>query len=158
MKKIIQLFMVFIFTACNSNKNAVVETKDSIPVNKIVPASPQLNEKQCYANYSKKDSIKLELTTNENTITGTLQIKLFEKDENKGTFKGIIKGDTLVADYVFMSEGIMSTRQIAFIKRNNNLIEGYGDVEEKDGKILFKNASKLNFNNSTPLVKVICTE
>lgn len=150
--------MVFIFTACNNNKNTIVETKDTIPVDTIVATAHPLNEKQCYANYSKKDSIKLQLTTNENTITGTLQIKLFAKDENKGTFKGIIKGDTLIADYVFMSEGILSTRQIAFLKRNNNLIEGYGDVEEKDGKILFKNVAKLNFNNSTPLVKVTCTK
>ena len=158
MKKIIQLFMVFIFTACNNNKNNIVETKDSVPVDTIVATAHPLNEKQCYADYSKKDSIKLELITNGNSITGTLQIKLFAKDENKGTFKGIIKGDTLVADYVFMSEGIMSTRQIAFLKRNNNLIEGYGDVEEKDGKMLFKNVAKLNFNNSTPLVKVTCTK
>jgi hypothetical protein len=52
-----------------------------------------------------------------------------------------------VADYTFMSEGIQSTRQVAFKKDGNSFIEGYGD---------FKNVDSLNFNTSMKLVEIAC--
>ena len=156
MKIFIPLLTAFIFTACNANMATVAENKDSLTDVKKISEAKSLSEKHCYENYSEKDSVKLELITNENNATGTLQIKLFNKDGNKGTFIGKMRGDTLIADYIFMSEGTRSIRQIAYLKRNKTLIEGYGNVEAKDGKMVFKNIAKLNFNDITPLVEVSC--
>ena len=158
MKMLIPLLTLFIFTACNSNMATVAENKDSLPNVKKTSEAPPLSEKHCYENYSEKDSVKLELITNENNVTGTLKIKLFNKDENKGTFIGKMRGDTLIADYIFMSEGTRSIRQIAYLKRNKTLIEGYGNVEEKGGKMVFKNIATLNFNDITPLEEVACSK
>ena len=158
MKILIPFFTVFIFSACNNNNNTVEENKDSISGGIKNIDTQRKNEKHCYENYSEKDSVKLELITNENKVTGILQIKLFNKDENKGTFTGKMRGDTLIADYIFMSEGTRSVRQVAYLKRNKTLIEGYGNVEEKNGKMVFKNISQLNFKDITPLVEVSCAK
>jgi hypothetical protein len=67
-------------------------------------------------------------------------------------------GDTLIADYKFMAEGIESTRQIAFLIKDNMAVEGYADVEDKDGKTIFKNRADLKFEQGISLKKVECAE
>jgi hypothetical protein len=57
--------------------------------------------------------------------------KFYEKDSNKGVIDGKLNGDTLLADYKFMSEGIQSTRQVIFLIKDSNATEGYGPMEEK---------------------------
>jgi hypothetical protein len=81
---------------------------------------------------------------------------LYEKDSNKGKLEGKLYGDTLVADYKFMSEGIESVRQVAFLIKDSVAIEGYGDIEQKDGKTVFKNLKSLDFTHGLPLAKVDC--
>ena len=158
MKIFIVYFTAFALTACNNNQHSDVANKDSLTVDKKLSDTDHSNAKKCYANYSLKDTVKLELVKNKNIISGTLRFKYFGKDENKGTFAGVVRGDTLVADYTFMSEGVTSVRQIAFLKRNNTLVEGYGDVEEKNGKMVFKNIGKLNFKGSASLFLGACGE
>lgn len=156
MKLLIASFTLLAFTACNSNPNTASDNKDS--VNKKLSDINYSNTKICYANYTSKDSVQLQLTNLGNTATGTLIIKLFGKDENKGTFSGLMKGDTLIADYSFLSEGIVSVRQIVFLKRNNSLVEGFGDVDEKDGKMSFKKIDQLNFDEKNALKIIPCHE
>ena len=69
-----------------------------------------------------------------------------------------MRGDTLVADYTFNSEGIESVRQVAFLKKGDQLLEGYGDVEQKDNKTVFKNISTLSFGQSTIFNKTDCKQ
>ncbi len=69
---------------------------------------------------------------------------------------GSMKGDTLFAAYTFMSEGTESIREVVFLKTANDFVEGYGDVEEKNDKMIFKNKSGLNFNNNLILKNVAC--
>lgn len=64
-----------------------------------------------------KDSIFLQLHIDNNIVNGDLEYKRFEKDRNKGTIKGMFRGDTLFADYTFMSEGVMSVREVMFLKK-----------------------------------------
>ncbi len=67
-----------------------------------------------------------------------------------------MKGDTLFAEYKFMSEGTESIREVAFLKKENDFVKGYGDSEEKNGKMIIKNKSGLNFNNNLILKKGAC--
>ena len=67
-----------------------------------------------------------------------------------------MKGDTLVADYTFNSEGKLSTRQVAFLKKDGKLMEGFGEVVEKDGKIYFKSISDLKFDDAIEFTKINC--
>ena len=134
MKIFIVYFTAFALTACNNNQHTAAESKDSHTIDKKLSNTDHLNEKICYTNYSVKDTVKLELERNENRINGSLRIKLLGKDENKGTFAGVMRGDTLVADYTFMSEGVTSVRQIAFFKRNNTLWRGMEMLKNWMGK------------------------
>ncbi|MDI1255960.1 MAG: hypothetical protein PSV16_07645 [Flavobacterium sp.] len=112
---------------------------------------------ECYLGILKNDTVAMQLSIKgAEIIDGKLSYKFFEKDKNDGTFTGQINGDTLFADYTFMSEGKSSVREIAFLKKGNIYIEGYGDVEEKDGKTVFKDRKKLFFDSKIVLKKADC--
>jgi len=141
MKVIIFLILASLSASCNSQKNDAdktasqqVSTKEASPIN-------------CYSYATATDTIILKVIHVGSSITGTLVYSLKEKDKNKGTIQGNMRGDLLVADYTFMSEGIQSTRQVAFKKEGNSFVEGYGD---------FKNLNSLNFNTSMKLIEVAC--
>lgn len=120
-----------------------------------VSEKPAIEE--CYKGILKEDTIAMTLVIKDNEITdGALSYHLFEKDKNEGTLKGEIKGDTLFADYTFMSEGTQSVREVAFLKEGGSYIEGYGDMKEAAGKMIFKDPKKLKFDSKTILTKSEC--
>ena len=144
---LISTVIVCIFIACKNNSNqTVIGDKES--------TVKQMNH--CYVFTSEKDSIFMDLNSKGNLITGNLIYKFFEKDQNKGTLQGTIKGDTLIANYEFISEGFKSVREVAFLKKGNNFVEGHGDMTEKNGKMIFKNTRILNFNSNIILKPVQC--
>ncbi len=98
----------------------------------------------------------LHLKISDNIVTGDLTYNLFQKDNNKGTLQGTMKGDTLIAEYKFLSEGTESIREVAFLKKENDFVEGYGDVDEINGKVRFKNTGALNFSNNVLLKNIEC--
>jgi hypothetical protein len=110
----------------------------------------------CYQYINNNDTIILKTVNVKGFITGTLVYNLYEKDKNKGTIQGSMKGDVLIADYTFFSEGMKSVRQVAFKKIGSNFIEGYGDVEDKNGKMIFKNPDSLTFSKSVILRPFDC--
>ncbi len=136
--------------SCNNDST---KTTDAEKTN--VEKIDSSNERQCYADTT-KNKVFLHLNLKDNNVTGSLDYQIAGKDQNKGSLQGEMKGDTLIADYNFMSEGIQSTRQVIFLKKDNTLVEGYGDVEEKNGKMIFKNPAKVNFGNGIVLQKVEC--
>ncbi|MGN6492947.1 MAG: hypothetical protein ACTHLE_13190 [Agriterribacter sp.] len=149
------LFSVVLF-ACNSNKtvhdNATTADSSAAAATPAEPADNNLG----YAYTNNKDSILLHLAIEGSKVTGDMVYSLFEKDKNTGTIDGEIKGDTIFANYTFMSEGVSSTREIAFLKKDNTLSEGFGEVEQQDNKTVFKNKSSLNFNQNIVLQQATC--
>ena len=111
---------------------------------------------KCYSYINNKDTVLLKTKYTGDSVTGTVVYNFFEKDKNTGTIQGQINDDLLIADYTFISEGMSSVRQVAFKKSGNNFIEGYGDIEDINGKIVFKNIDSLNFNHSMVLKEVDC--
>ena len=149
MKKLIIVCVLFFSFSCKK-ANEVKEVQKQV-------ATEIKDLEECYIGLFKNDSISMTLTIKGNIVVdGILSYNLYEKDKNKGTLVGEIKGDTLFADYTFMSEGITSIRQVAFLKKGLNYVEGYGESIEKEGKMVFKNTKKLDFNSSTVLVKQDC--
>jgi hypothetical protein len=110
----------------------------------------------CYRYANAGDTIQLKLIHIGNAITGTLVYDYKEKDRNRGTIQGSMKGNLLVADYTFQSEGVQSVRQVAFKLEENSFIEGYGDIDSQNDKVQFKNLDSLKFNNSMKLVGIAC--
>ena len=102
-----------------------------------------------------KDSMLMQIVIENNSAVGQLHYRFYEKDKSGGTFFGDMHGDTLIADYKFMSEGMESEREVAFLRKGETFIEGYGDEEDKDGRKVFKNINSLQFKGQ-PLQRVDC--
>src|SRR5690606_5814178 len=87
-----------------------------------------------------------------------LHYNFYERDGNVGFITGEIHGDTLIADYTFLSEGIISVREVGFLLGEEQVTEGYGDVEEVDGKVVFWHKDSLDFSNGLIMPKIPCVE
>ena len=146
----VSLFLAGLFAACTNNNQSTENHTDSTTTQTPVMVDG------CYAFSAAKDTIWLHLQPQAQAVTGTLNYRFFEKDSNNGTIQGVMQGDTLFADYTFASEGVTSVREVAFMKKDNGFVEGYGETEEKDGKTVFKNRSALKFDSQTKLSPVAC--
>jgi hypothetical protein len=145
---------VILFTACNSNEDTSKQTANG--TDKRAKAPEPIVASNCYMGTNNRDTVLLNLTTIDKKIAGNLQYNFFEKDKNNGTFSGEMHGDTLLADYVFVAEGRTSTRQIIFLKKGNELVEGYAAMEEKENKVVFKNINTVDFSRGIVLKQVTC--
>ncbi len=150
MKVISILLIGSILTSCNTQEKNTEKTNSNKEEGK------QSSSMNCYRYESEADTIILKVVQIGNNITGTLVYNLKEKDKNKGTIQGSMKGNILIADYTFQSEGIQSTRQIAFKLTNHFFMEGYGESYIKNEKVYFKNIDSLTFNGSMKLAEIAC--
>lgn len=143
--------------ACNNDRSETNNDADTIKDYDTGTSSPAETISECYENINGKDTVFLSIFSQSKVITGSLVYNYYEKDKNSGTIKGNMYGDTLIADYIFNSEGVTSTREVAFLKRESAFIEGYGDMQEEGGKMVFTNRSNLSFSGK-PLRMVNCKE
>lgn len=141
------LVIVNLLVSCNNQSRE--EVKPDIP-------ATELSISNCYRYTNNKDTVLLKTTNVNDVITGTLSYNYYEKDKSNGKIEGEMKGELLLADYSFFSEGVQSVRQVAFKKAGNNFMEGYGELEIRNGKIFLKNTDSLNFDISILLSKVEC--
>jgi hypothetical protein len=139
-------------SACNHSQETVeanISEKDTAANKTTLPVAV------CYASYG-KDSVRLNVEIIEKAVTGSLLYKPYQKDSNSGNVEGLLKGDTLLANYTFMSEGVQSVRQVIFLLQDSIAIEGYGDMEDKNGNMIFKNSSRIIFGTGYRLQKTDC--
>lgn len=146
-----------IMASCNN------ENKEKHDANKaqITAKSPdtelKINGNDCYVYLKNRDTATLKINVEGNNLVGELNYRLFEKDSNKGQIVGQIKGDTIIAEYTFSSEGMKSVREVAFLKKpDGNLYEGTGEAIEKNGKMVFKDHSAMTFDGSIIFTKTDC--
>ncbi|WP_309609216.1 hypothetical protein [Flavobacterium sp.] len=151
MKKVIVLILAFAGLFFSCKKEVVPETEETVVVE-------DLALEECFMGILKKDTVSMTLNTKDGKFNfGKLSYHLFEKDKNEGEFSGKMKGDTLFADYNFMSEGVSSVREVAFLKKEDTFTEGYGEVVyDNNGKVIFKNTKALKFDGDIVLKKVDC--
>jgi hypothetical protein len=114
--------------------------------------------KECYQYMANKDTVNIFLDFASNRVDGALFYKLYEKDKSEGTVIGEMKGDTLIVEYTFLSEGVTSTSEVVFLKRNNQLVQGFGETIRVEGKQIFKNRNTLDFNDSLVLTATECKD
>lgn len=152
MKKIKIYTTIFsiILMACNNPIKNNVVSRSATKLNEPVAT--------CYLYSRDKNVVSLQITIDNKMVTGNLIYNYFEKDKNIGNIVGVMMDDTLFADYNFKSEGANSIREVAFLKIGNQLHEGYGEVVEKSGKMVFKSRATLNFENKMPLTKTDCKQ
>lgn len=145
------IVLIFLFQiACSnaSDTNTAASATDSL----TIQSSPV-----CYAFVSATDTVALKLLIRKDrSVSGELYYKLDGKDANHGSISGIMKGDTILADYSFMSEGKESVRQMIFLKSDSMLTEGYGPVEEVNGEMRFTNDAVPDFRKGLQLFLTKC--
>lgn len=108
----------------------------------------------CYEFSSDTNNIHFEIASLEPNVTGTLAYTLDGKDSNSGTFEGSLMDDKLFGTYSFTSEGVESKREVAFLVKDNQLIEGYGELTENG--TAFVDRGNLSYTSKMPLSKTIC--
>ncbi|MEP7253942.1 MAG: hypothetical protein ABI683_16225 [Ginsengibacter sp.] len=163
MRSMLFFSLALLFTACNSQNDKSspeADLKDSTSTN--VDASPAgetaMNSisSGCYISIFKKDTSMLSLTFSGTDVSGDLNYSLYQKDKNKGSLKGSLQNELIVADYTFQAEGTTSVRQVAFKKVGDSFIEGYGDIEMKGDTARFKDIDHLEFHNDRLFTKTDC--
>jgi hypothetical protein len=146
------------FSACTSENHKdsadSLKTTTDTTVSAVIPE--ESDSQECYAFVKNRDTVSMKIHAKGEEYSGDLSYNLFEKDRNKGTFGGEMKGDTLITEYTFDSEGMRSVREAVFLKKDGKLYEGFGEVLEKEGKTVFKDRSKLNFGGAIVLEKTAC--
>lgn len=145
---LLSVAFITLFLSC---KNETPETTTDPVTEAIKPEGPKTT---CYSFEGNGNSVSLQMETEGSEVSGTMVYSLAEKDKNTGTFKGIIENNIIVADYTFQSEGVESSRQIAFEIKGDQLIEGFGEMNEDGTK--FKDVKELKFNSTMPLSKIEC--
>lgn len=148
MKHIIVLssLAAVIFASCNNNSTKV-ETSE-IPVDSTAVAPVLDTVSACYTFQNDKMLVTLHTDAVGAKVTGHLSYNYAEKDDNSGTISGEYKGDTLFAEYKFVSEGVESIREVAFVKNGTTLTEGFGEVTEQGGKVTFKDKAALKYEGT----------
>ena len=145
-------------TSTTVNGNDTTSHNASVKDKTEVASGSTGNTRTCYSNFRNRDTVLLSFTRNDTAINGELMYQFFQKDRNTGIINGTIKGDTIIADYKFNSEGTTSVRQVVFLKHGDELLEGFGDVEEYNGKMVFRNISSLVFDSSMVFSLTDCTK
>jgi hypothetical protein len=112
----------------------------------------------CYSMIFKDDTATMRLNVVDSLVTGDLSYRLYAKDQNDGSIKGVVKDSLIVADYTFRSEGMMSVRQVVFKMVGTSLVEGYGDLNTKGDTVRFKDIDQLKFHNDRPFIKTPCLQ
>lgn len=139
-------FFIVLMSACNRHKDEA-GYKGNIPT---------ASGSTCYLFAQNRDTIALTLSVNEGMVHGLLSFLFYEKDKSRGTVEGEMKGDTLIVGYEFTSEGTLSYRQVAFLKKDTVLIMGSGEILNRDNQEVFKDPSKIDFTGGVVLHQTPC--
>ena len=159
MKKLLAATIIIlgVFISCKK--------ETTLPPPQIEPNPPKEAEivepagDQCYTSRLNGNIVALSFNVNSHQeVNGKLSYNLTGKDKNEGTLIGNMKGDTLIADYTFNSEGVSSVREVVFLQKDGTFIEGYGDVVDANDKVTFKDKTKLKFDAKNTLTKVECPQ
>lgn len=154
MKKIIILSLITLtISSCKDNNENRKSTDDETQPITEKESTTSLKT-GCYSYNDGKSIINFEITETGNQINGNLTYELDEKDSNKGTFTGNTSNDKLFGIYTFKSEGIESSREVAFMIKDNLLIEGYGELNESGNA--FKDRKTIKYVSKMPLKKTDC--
>jgi len=112
----------------------------------------------CFQFVKGNDTIRLRIQPEEVNVTGELAYLFYEKDKSWGTIEGTLQDSLLIAEYTFLSEGDTSTRQVVFKRFQEGWKEGYGEINEVDGVVVYRNIDSLDYSHDVNLVPIPCDQ
>lgn len=153
------LFLSCSFAACNnagdSSSPDAAKSDSAAIVNSPVTKESLAG---CYSQIYERDTSSLLIKLVNDSLTGDLVYKIFEKDRNDGMFKGDLNNDVLSGWYYFKSEGVMSVRQVVWKINGGQLWPAMGEMKIRNDTMVFSEPASLKFDNTHPFVKGSCTE
>ena len=123
------------------------ETKLANEAKKIAAETPISTE--CYKALYEQDTINLKINNFKNgEVTGDMEMRLAKMPVKIGEIAGEYRGDTLFVSYTFI-EGINKKltykNPMAFLKKENELILGNGQLETSMGASYFVKGTPIDF-------------
>ena len=140
---------------CTSPKsNQTNSSTDDVKSEQIAGNKDQVEQamlQPCYLATIGKDTAQLEINEVNGMVTGKLNYMFAEKDSNYGEIKGKLSNDTISVDYTFKSEGMVSVRELTFIVRNSQIVEGVGEYisRKTNNKMVFKNSTDIDYTGKS---------
>jgi hypothetical protein len=128
-----------------------------IKTGKINDPMAATTDENCYQHTMNGDTTSCQLTLSQNgEFTGYYYSAISEKDGSAGILKGkqIAGSDTLLADFKYYQEGMISTEQLMFVKKGDKIFHLESDSFDKEGRMIFSNRKELKVVET--LVKVDC--
>jgi hypothetical protein len=120
-----------------------------ISCNAPAPAPPAALKKpatsSCYALREGKDVTAIELTTDQDAVTGYFAWEPFERDGAHGYFQGKVADGLITADFTYMIEGSIQAEEIMFKMEGDRLLQGRGELEDKNGRLIIKDKSTVEW-------------
>lgn len=159
MKKYILLVTLSVFLLnCNKKVETTTPVTDSDSMTDTTEKiSDTLGTKSfCYLGVTGKDSVFVSIDDNLGTVTGKMKYKNSEKDSSNGDLVGSKSGDTLKLTYEFASEGTTSKRDIFFIQKDGNLLEGIGNQKDENGQMKYADETKVAYKDGQKLETADC--
>jgi len=159
MKRIIPLMIFWVllgFLSCQNTDKQVDANKgkDSLANNK--PINSTQTEQLCFELRFKEDLSELKLDIQGEEVRGILNILPYEKDASMGTLKGKKTGNIIRAEWTYVIEGNTQSEEVEFKLEGDKVFQRLGELEEKNGKFLLKETSKIEY--SDPMLKIECKQ
>lgn len=159
-KTFLAALATMIIVGCEKKNEQITDTTanfDSVTVPETNEPIESSTIQNCYVAVVGKDSVFVSLEDNLGTFIGKMRYKNFEKDSSVGEISGTQNGDTLKLNYVFEAEGTTSEREIYFLRKDGNLLEGIGDHITEGNTDRYADSGKLKFEGHT-LKPTDCTD
>lgn len=110
----------------------------------------------CYYFNEGEDHRRMYVMRTGNYVLGDLHINWEGKDGAMGSFIGSFSGDTMWANYDVVMEGQKMRQEIVFILKDNQMIQGYGELNEDAAVQSFINKKKITFDEKHAMAKGDC--
>ncbi len=111
--------------------------------NSLKPAFP--DGKYCFVYTLSYDTISLDINVKDAQVSGTMNYIFFEKATSHGTISGHLTENRLIAKYTSTDEGMDYSSEIIFLISDGELNVGFGEMENKEGNLVYKDTSTLKF-------------
>ena len=157
---------LFFLLSCNSSESNTQTKEDSTvdhhsgkdldTLNKQLSASNE-DISGCYWKILNRDTFVLHLEQANEVVSGKLTFNNFEKDKSSGKVHGKVEDGLVKLWYDFQSEGMNSVMEVYFIRKNDQLLRGFGPVEVKGDSAYFKEHTKIEYKDDQAFNKVPCS-
>lgn len=153
------LIAVALFSACETyTKEDTIDEASMVNDARKIDSTSDIAG--CYRGVLERDTVYFVMQHDSaaKSVNGDLTFINFQKDSRKGTFAGKLTDSLISGYYSYQSEGQRTVEQRVFKLQNNELLQGYGDVSNRNDTIVFKDVNRLNYLTNMPLVKVACED